>query len=276
MILYNEKFVTDDTIIQIEDRGYQFGDGVYEVIRIYNGKCFELDNHLERMVSSARKIKLSLPYSIFEIKKNLMELVNKEEILDGKIYIQITRGKSVRKHHLPKEPSPILIAYVEELPRPFKKIQNGVNAILSEDIRWTRCDIKSLNLLGNVLLKQEAKDNNCEEAILHRNKIITEGSSTNVFIVKNSKIQTHPENNFILNGITRQKIINIAHNNNFIISEEAFTIEELLNADEVFITSTTLELIPIIKVDNKVIGNGFPGTTTQKFQNIFNEEISKI
>lgn len=228
------------------------------------------------MLSSAQKIKMSLPYSTYKIKTNLMKLVKLENILDGTIYIQVTRGNAERTHHFPKEPSPILVAYTNKLERPFNKTRNGIEAILLEDIRWSRCDIKSLNLLGNILSKQEAKDNNCEEAILYRNRIITEGSSTNVFIVKNDKLQTHPVNNFILKGVTREKIINLAQKSNFNFSDESFTIEELIDADEVFITSTTLEVVPVIKVNNSAIGDGTPGRFTRILQELFNKYIQEF
>lgn len=277
MILLNEAFFKKDDInIHMEDRGYQFGDGVYEVVRIYEGACFGLDAHIARLEESADKIGMSLPYTTSTVKENLLKLVEVNALKSGTVYIQVTRGVANRTHHFPENTSPVLIAYVQELDRPLYKAENGTTAILSEDIRWKRCDIKSLNLLGSVLAKQEAKEKGCTEAILHREGIITEGSSTNVFLIKDNVMYTHPANNFILNGITRKEVISIAQLQNIQLVESAFTTEELLDADEVFITSTTLEIAPIIQIDDRKIGNGKPGPITRKIQEGYEREIEKI
>src|SRR5690625_1071941 len=247
MILINEMFEEQDKVhINIEDRGYQFGDGIYEVIRVYNVNCFKLDAHLQRLQQSAKYIELKLPYSIVEIKNKLIKLLNKNNLRNGHIYLQVTRGVAPRTHHFPNDSSAVLIAYTQERERPIQKMKLGISAITTEDIRWHRCDIKSLNLLGNVLAKQKAKEQDCDEAILHRDNIVTEGSSTNVFIVKGRKLYTHPVNNYILNGITRNVVIQLALDNHLSVIEEEFTMNDLFKADEIFITSTTIEITPIV------------------------------
>lgn len=276
MILLNEELIKADEVnIHMEDRGYQFGDGVYEVIRVYDGDCFEMDAHLERLVQSADKIRMSLAYPISDLKQNLIALVEKNSLTNGTIYIQVTRGVAPRTHHFPTDVSSVLVAYVQDLDRPSHKTNNGAIAILAEDIRWKRCDIKSLNLLGSVLSKQEAKERGCEEAILHRGGIITEGSSTNVFLIKDRVIYTHPADHYILNGITRKKVMQIAQDYAIQLKEQPFTTKELLQADEIFMTSTTLEITPIIQIDDKQIGNGEPESITRRIQQGYEEEIWK-
>ncbi|HEY4554260.1 MAG TPA: aminotransferase class IV, partial [Bacillaceae bacterium] len=164
----NKVFVNDQIIdradarIDIEDRGYQFGDGVYEVIRVYGGALFTADEHLDRFYSSAEKIKIDVPFSKETLLSQMEEMVKANEIQDGSVYMQITRGASPRNHLFPgKDISPVLTAYAKEVPRPVESMTNGVEAIILDDIRWLRCDIKSLNLLPNLLAKQEAKEKGC-------------------------------------------------------------------------------------------------------------------
>ncbi|HLG27615.1 MAG TPA: D-amino-acid transaminase [Paenisporosarcina sp.] len=275
MILYNERFTErDDAIVDIEDRGYQFGDGVYEVIRVYDGVCFEMDVHVQRLKLSALKIELALPYPLEEITRNLIQLVEKNGLLNGYIYVQITRGISQRAHHFPGNTSSVLVAYTQNGERPVETNTNGIHAILTEDIRWKRCDIKSLNLLPNVLAKQQAKKNGCDEAIMHRGSTVSEGSSSNVYIVERNVIYTHPINNLILNGITRIGVLQMARENGFRVVEKAFTVNELLEADEVFVTSTAIEICPVIQIDQTQIGTGQPGRVTRALQQAFEHRIA--
>src|SRR5699024_719688 len=194
---------------------------------------------------------------------------------DGIVYIQITRGVAQRVHNFPGNTTPTLVAYTIKLNKPIENIANGVKTKLVEDIRWLRCDIKSLNLLGNVLAKQKAKDSHCFEAILFRKNlgakenIVTEGTSTNVFIVKDHIIYTHPTTSLILNGITRQKVLDLIANLSLQVMEETFSTEEITSADEVFITSTTDEITPVIQIDKVIINKGIPGPITKQIQKEF-------
>jgi D-alanine transaminase len=275
MILYQDQFIERQEVkIDMEDRGYQFGDGVYEVIRIYNGKPFTFREHLDRLERSANEIGIPLPFTTEEMAQNIITLIQRNSLHNGQVYLQITRGAAPRNHPFPSEVKPVLIAYTKELDRPLEKQLTGIKAILTEDIRWLRCDIKSLNLLGNVLGKQKAIDAGVDEAIFHRNEVITEGSSTNVFIVKNDLLQTPPATNFILDGITRQVVLKLTNELGISIKEEAFTISDVKEAEEVFVTSTTQEVMPIIEIDNTLIGNGKPGEMTKKIQAAFSAEIA--
>ncbi|MYL43179.1 D-amino-acid transaminase [Virgibacillus salexigens] len=276
-VLYNQQFVERSKLIDIEDRGYQFGDGIYEVIGVYDGAFFLLDEHLQRLKRSAKEIQLSLPYELTELKEKLVELVSLNELTDGVVYLQITRGEAERWHHFPHESvTPILIAYTKIEETLDEASKNGASAVLTEDIRWLRCDIKTLNLLPNVIAKQKAVENNAVEAILHRGDVITEASASNVFMVKDGKVFTHPANNYILNGITRQKVLELCDKLQITVQEEAFTIHDLLAADELFITATKLDIVPIIQVDNQPIGSEIPGETTKKIIQAFHSSLQAL
>jgi D-alanine transaminase len=262
--------------VDIEDRGYQFGDGVYEVIRVYNGKMFTGKEHLQRLLESAEKIGLQIGYSIEEMEIFLYRLVEKNDLKLGTIYLQVSRGAAPRNHVFPSaEVKPVFIAYTKEVARPVETMEKGVKAILIEDIRWLRCDIKSLNLLGNLLAKQKAAEAGCFEAIQHRGETVTEGSLSNISIVVGGTVKTHPANNLILNGISRQKMLQVCRDHSITFEEVTYSKEELLNADEIFLTGTTVEVTPIVEVAGKIIGNGVIGPVTKKLQELFKEEIEK-
>nr|WP_231686836.1 aminotransferase class IV [Bacillus sp. JCM 19034] len=164
--------------IPLDDRGYYFGDGIYEVIRIYNTEPFALDEHLNRLKESAKKLDLPLPKSLEKIKESMLALIEKNKLVNGSLYIQITRGCEPRNHLYSRETTPVMTAFCQPLP---KTINEHATVWLEPDIRWLRCDIKTINLLGNVLAKRNAADHHCDEAILHRDTILTEGSSSNIF-----------------------------------------------------------------------------------------------
>lgn len=274
VILNGEIIERNEAHIDVEDRGYQFGDGVYEVIRVYNGKMFTAKEHLERFEKSAGNIGISVPYSLEELTSLLNQLILKNGIELGSVYLQITRGISPRNHAFPHSETPTtIVAYTRQVDRPVGNMKSGVKAILTEDIRWLRCDIKSLNLLGNLLAKQKAVEAGCFEAIQHRGETVTEGSSSNVLIVKEGTIITHPADNLILNGITRKKLQQICSSNNMPLEERDFSIDELMQADEVLISSTTAEVMPIIEIDGKKVNGGVPGPVSKRLQELFEAEI---
>ena len=187
--LVNDQFMDENEVkLSIYDRGYQFGDGVYEVIRFYNKKYFKLKEHLIRYIESARKIDIDSALDLEQLESMFEELLERNSIDNGYVYTQLTRGTAPRSHIYNKEElKPQLIAYVEEAKRPLELMEKGASAILHEDERWTKCDIKSLNLLGSVLAKTKANKDGAFEAILHRGDIVTEGSVSNVFVYKHNK-----------------------------------------------------------------------------------------
>ena len=273
--LWNDRIVADnEVVVDKEDRGYQFGDGVYEVVKVYNGQLFTLEEHVDRFYASAEKIHITIPYTKDKLYTLLHQLVEANEINTGHIYFQITRGACPRNHIFPGDDvAPVLTGNAKENPRPVANFENGVKATFVEDIRWLRCDIKSLNLLGAVLAKQQAHEKGCYEAILHRGETITEGSSSNIYGVKDGVLYTHPADNLILNGITRQVIFKCAEEIGMPVKEEAFTKEQLLAMDEVIVSSTTSEVTPVIDVDGQAIGSGKPGEWTRKLQAQFDTKI---
>lgn len=274
-ILFNDKLVKRSEVsVDIEDRGYQFGDGVYEVIRVYNGHPFALEQHLARLQRSAQKIRMELPYTIDRLQVLLLQLIETNELKEGTLYLQVTRGKAPRSHPFPAEATPLMIAYTQTVPRPFNYFETGIHAITTEDIRWLRCDIKSLNLLGAVLAKQEALDQGCQEAILIRDGIVTEGSATNVFAVKEGILYTHPANHLILAGITRLIVIDLAREAQIQVMEKPFSQQELYQADELFVTGTTMEISPVTHVDQQPIGGATPGPVTRILQQAFEQQIA--
>ncbi len=276
-VLVGDKIVDrEDAYVDIEDRGYQFGDGVYEVVRMYNGKFFTAKEHIDRLYASASKIDLVIPFPKEKLYDSLLELAKVNQISTGNVYLQVTRGIQQPRNHIIPDEFPlegILTAAAREVPRNEMQFVVGGTAITEEDIRWLRCDIKSISLLGNILAKNKAHQKGALEAILHRGDLVTECSASNVSIIKDGTLITHAADNLILNGITRQVILKAAEKGAIPYEERDFTIQELLNADEVFISSTTLEVTPITKVDDTVIGNGERGPVTARLHQLFEEEI---
>jgi D-alanine transaminase len=275
-ILHGEIVKRSEAKVDVEDRGYQFGDGVYEVIRVYNGKMFTEHEHLNRLAKSTDSIGISLPFTNENLKGLLVELIEKNKLQNGIIYMQVTRGVALRNHAFPTEyVTPCLTAYTKKIERPVDSMRSGVKTILTEDIRWLRCDIKSLNLLGNVLAKQKAAEAGCFEVIQHRGQEVTEGSTSNIFIVKNDIVITHASDHLILKGITKDVLFVVCAKNNLRVEERMFTIEELKQADECFLTSSTSEVMPVVEIDGNKISNGIPGPITRKLQEWFVQVIEK-
>ncbi|MGB2991149.1 MAG: D-amino-acid transaminase [Paenisporosarcina sp.] len=276
-VLWNDRLVKDGDIqLSKEDRGYQFGDGIYEVIRIYDGSMFTATEHINRFYNSADKIKLVIPFTKDVFHKMLYDLIEANEITTGQVYVQITRGASPRQHQFPTDAvEPVLTAYTKEVERPVSQMANGVAAKTVEDVRWLRCDIKSLNLLGNVMAKQEAHEAGCFEALLHRGDLITEGSSSNMYGIKDGVLYTHPVTNLILNGITRNVILECCKEIGLPVIEEPMSLTTLYSNEEFFMSSTTAEIMPIIVIDGKKIGNSLPGNWTKKLQTALEAKINQ-
>ncbi|WP_338451149.1 D-amino-acid transaminase [Niallia oryzisoli] len=254
----------NELAVPIEERGHQFGDGIYEVIRVYNGKTFMLNEHLERLIKSGNAIKLQIEHSIDDFRKLIHDAIAKSGEKDCCVYLQITRGISARNHLFPNVPVSISLTVKQIVPLQKSIRVNGAAAILHEDERWSNCYIKSLNLLPNVLARQTAYEQGCFEAILVRNGMITEGTSSNVFMVKQGKLYTAPLSRHILAGITRMAVKKICKQVSVDFIKQSFSKEELLQADEVFITNTTSEIVPIVTVEGQTIGAGRPGEVTTK------------
>lgn len=274
LILYNNEIVHSEAVhLDIEDRGYQFGDGIYEVLSVYKGEIFRLDDHLERFQYGTKQIGIQLPFSLAALATQLKALVAAENLDTGQIYFQITRGYAPRNHMFPSEANPVFTGYVMRKPRNTEAMQNGGKAVVLDDIRWLRCDIKSISLLGSVMLKQQAFEQGALECILHRDGIVTEAGASNFYIVKDGAIWTHPLNHLILGGVTRKVVLEIAAKLSIPVIEEPFTTDFMGTADEAFISGTVAEIVPIIEIDQAPVGRGVPGEITRSIQMSFNELI---
>ncbi|WP_414042668.1 D-amino-acid transaminase [Macrococcus sp. EM39E] len=273
VIFLNGSYVSNDATISYNDRGIQFGDGIYEVVRVYHGELFTATEHFERLVRSAAEIAIETEYTTQDYIDICKQLIAKNNVDNGTVYIQVTRGDAPRNHAYPIDVKPNVLLYTNTSERPMQDMQQGIKAITAEDFRWLRCDIKSLNLLGNIMNKQKAVTAGAKEAIQIRNGIVTEGASSNVFIVKEGKIITHPANNFILNGITRRVIKEIADAESIPFEEVTFDEKALKDADEVFISSTSLEVMPVVEIDGENVGQGQVGPVTKLLQSKFDEQI---
>ncbi|MCA0969729.1 D-amino-acid transaminase [Halobacillus litoralis] len=263
----------DDLTYPFEERGLQFGDGIYEVIRVYEGTYYLINEHVERLYRSAEAIKLTVPYEKKKMYHYLNELLQVNDVKgDAKVYLQITRGSAARDHVFPEKPEPNLYAYVKDLPRPKSFLESGVSTITQPDVRWDWCYIKSLNLLPNVLAKQTAREHDCFEAILHKEGEVTECSSSNAYLVKDGKVYTHPAKKNILHGCVRMRVEQFCRQLNIDFIEEPFQVEDIHEADEIFLSSSTAEVMPIVSVDGKSIAGGTPGVITRKLQQAYEED----
>ncbi len=256
----------EQACIPVTDRGFLFGDGVYEVIPAYGGRLFRLTQHLQRLQNSLDGIRLANPLSHGEWESMFNELLARNcdaagPDNDQSVYLQVTRGCAARRDHsFPETISATVYAVSNPIARPDPAIeQNGVAAVTLNDIRWQRCDIKAITLLPNVLLRQQAVDQGAVEAILIRDGLVIEGSSSNVFVVKNDTIITPPKSERMLPGITRDLVLELAAKHGLPYAETDIDVTMLAQAEEIWITSSTREIVPVTQLDSRAIGDGRPG-----------------
>jgi len=278
IVFYNGKYIPlEDAAISPFDRGFLFADGVYESIRTYNGKLFKSEEHLQRLKRSLNEIQIrySEPEKLEEIIYVLIKKNNLGE--EALIYLQITRGSSIpRTHSFPEEEvEPTVFISSSPFETDEQEQKNGIKVSLQDDMRWMRCDIKSVSLLPIVLANQKAKEAGAEEAILVRDGLITEGTHTNFFAVKDNVVYTAPVSHFILAGITGGVVIELANDLNIHVKEEFIKEKDLKTFNEFFITSTTKEVTPVVQIDNWIINDGKTGNVTTKLQNAFSKLTEK-
>lgn len=256
------------------DRGFIFADGIYEVIKYYNGKPFRYADHMERLEKSLKEIQIGFEdLTGFEsIFFRLLEENNLTGVHAG-IYIQITRGANKRVHHFPSGIQPTAYVFAFSLPSFTENLENGIKVITREDIRWLRCDIKSVSLLPNTMLYNQAVESGAGECILIRDGKVTEATHSSVLAVKNGKVITHPLSNLILPGITRKVILEICAENNIPAEERAFSEAELFELDELIIAGTGSEITPVIQINETSVGNKKPGEITRFLQQKFFEMV---
>ncbi len=276
MLIYYNGEVIELSNVQLSpfDRGFQFGDGVYEVIRYYPQKFFKYEAHINRLKYSLREMEIPAP-DLSNLENILYELINKNGLKDKPAitYLQITRGIQFPRRHIPdNDIKPTFFIYVEKFPIKTNDMLNGVKVDLEKDIRWQRCDIKTIALIPNILSKKRAAAKELFEIIWHRSGIITEGTQTNVFFVKDKLLFTHPLNTNILAGVTRAIIIELCRQFSIQCYEKEIRVDEINSCEEVFLASTTSEVMPVIEIAGTVVGNGCAGPITKFLQN----EYSKL
>jgi D-alanine transaminase len=261
--------------VSIEDRSFQFGDGVYEVIRTYKGRPFALETHLARLDRSAKALDLIQPYSCAEWTDHVLQGISQAAYPEAKVYIQLSRGVAPRDHAYSVESTPTVVMTVREFhPLDGSLPTTGVDAMTTEDIRWGRCDIKSVNLLANVLARQQVKQAHVFEAILVKAGLVTEGAVSNVMVVQRGTVVTAPEGARILSGVTRAVVLDLAREEDLPVQERFISQADLYGADEVFLTGTTVEVLGVVRIDGKVIGDGQPGPVTQRLAASFMKRVA--
>lgn len=260
--------------VSIEDRGFQFGDGVYEVIRTYGGRPFHLKAHLDRLAVSAQAISLELPESAARLASLAEEGIRRAGFPETKVYLQVTRGVAPRDHAFPRNGRSTLVMTFRALqPMDPALRSKGVGVVTMDDLRWARCDIKSVNLLGNVLARQRALEAGAFEALFVRQGVITEGAVSNVMAVERGILYTAPTGPMILAGITRQVVLDLARAEGIAVREEALPLARVRSADEMFLTGTTVEVLPVVRIDGGAVGGGTPGPVTTRLGRQFQAVI---
>ena len=268
----NGKFLPlERATVHVEDRGFQFADGVYEVVRTYGGKPFATDEHTARLFRSLDAIELKIPHTASQLKALIEEGVRRAEFPEAIIYLQITRGRAPRHRGMPKGAEPTIVITVRELPARAAKLRaDGIAIITMPEFRWARCDIKSVSLLPSVLAYHAAKKAGADDAVfVGDDGAVNESTAGNVFIVTRGRLRTPPKSTRLLSGVTRDKVLAAARAAGVETAEERITKADLYAADEVFLTSTTAEVVPVVAVDGKQIGNGEPGLVSARIYEQF-------
>jgi D-alanine transaminase len=255
--------------VHVEDRGYQFADGVYEVIAVADGRLIDAGPHLERLERSLRELRIAPPMARKPLEQVMREVIRRNGVDNGIIYIQMSRGVAPRDHAFPAKPkTQVVMTSRRSRPQPARIAEEGVKAITLPDIRWKRCDIKSVSLLPNILAKQKAKEEGAYEAwLVDANGMVTEGSSTNAWIVtRDGQLVTRSIENAILAGITRGAVLQLAREEGLSLVERPFSVNEAKAAREAFVTSTSSYVTPVTQIDDQVIANGRPGSISLKLR----------
>jgi D-alanine transaminase len=263
-----------DAKVSVLDRGFLFGDGVYEVIPCYSGKLFYFDLHINRLNNSLAGIRLPLSYTARQWQDIFTPLLDNEK--NQYIYLQVTRGVAAKRDHaFPESVTPTIFAMSSDIV-PLIDCQAGVKAITLDDNRWELCNIKAITLLGNILLRQQAVELGCAEALLIKDGMVIEGAASNIFAVIDGVLLTPPNSNRILPGITREVILQLAQSNQIPCREQSITLAELKTATEIWVTSSIREILPITELDGLAVANGKPGELWHTMNKIFQDHKQSL
>ena len=277
IVFINDKFVrANEARVSIFDRGFLFGDGVYEVVPVVNSTIVDKLPFLQRLEHSLLAVGMRWPYSKERYVAILEELIRRNNLQEGGVYTQVTRGVAPRDFAYPKDIPPTCIAFTtakQIINTPLAK--SGVSVVTVEDIRWKRRDVKSISLLGQCMAKQEAYDQNAFEGWMVEDGFVTEGTTSSAYIVKNRRVITRPLSRAILPGIRRKCLLRLAGTNNIAIEERLFTVAEALDADEALLSSATSLVLPVVEIDGQAIGEGKPGEITKRLRSLYVQMVQK-
>jgi D-alanine transaminase len=278
MVFLNGKFLPlEQAMVPVLDRGFIFGDGVYELIPVYSRAPFRMEEHLARLERSLAAVRIKNPYARAKWREIILQLVAKQPWEDQGVYFQVTRGVAKRDHAFPAGVEPTVFVMCNPLVNPPKElVDKGGSAVTAVDNRWLRCDIKSISLLGNVLARQVSADADAQETILFRDGKLTEASASNVFIVKRGVLLSPPKSNLILPGITYDVVTEIAQAAKIPLEFRDISEAEVRGADEVWVTSSSKEILAIVTLDGKPVGNGKPGPLFKRAFQLYQEFKAKV
>lgn len=273
IVYLNGEFMPlEKAYIPVLDRGFIFGDGVYEVIPVYSRRPFRLPEHLKRLQHSLDSIRLADPMTGEEWATLIHDIVARNAGDDQSVYLQVTRGVAKRDHAFPKNVKPTVFMMSNPLVTPAAAlVENGVPAITATDYRWLKCDVKSVSLLGNCLLRQAAVDADAVETVLFRDGYLTEASASNVFVVKNGKLLAPPKNHLVLPGITYDVVLELAAANGIALEVREVSEQEVRSADEIWVTSSTKEVLAVTLLDGKPVGDGRPGAVFRRMYQLYQD-----
>jgi D-alanine transaminase len=274
-VLYiNGRFTTtDERVLGVEDRGFQFGDAIYEVFKFLRRRPVFLPDHFRRMDSALRDIEIPNPWTESSFRSTIDELVQRTKFEEGTVYIQVSRGEGERVHFYPDDMKPTAVAYTRRFKFPdAAKKERGIRVITTADLRWQQCCLKSVNLLANAMAKKRAQRAGADEALLLDSGFVREGASSSFFAVREGKIVTHPLDEHILPGVVRDHAISLALAEKIRVDERPLRADELFHLDEAFMTSTTQGVMPITEIDGRIIGNSRRGEITGQLQRLFDVE----
>jgi D-alanine transaminase len=275
--LNGEFLPLDQARVSVLDRGFIFGDGVYEVIPAYSRRAFRLPEHLKRLQHSLDSIRLANPMTDADWTRLINELIQRSAGEDQSVYLQVTRGVAKRDHAFPKDARQTVFMMSGPLSTPpAEQIENGVACITASDFRWLKCDVKSVSLLGNCLLRQAAADAGAVEVVLFRDGRLSEASASNVFVVRDGKLLAPPKNHLILPGITYDVVLELAASIGLPIELREITEEEVRSADELWVTSSTKEVLAVTQLDGKPVGRGRPGEVFKVIHQAYQEFKRKV
>jgi len=273
VLYFNGRFTTtDEPVLRVEDRGFQFGDALYEVFKFLGRRPVFLTDHYRRLERGMCQLEIRAPFTEREFGDIVRELLDRSAFDDGIVYVQLSRGEGERAHFWPENLAPTVVLYSRRFKFPdAPKKERGIRVVTTTDTRWQYCNVKSVNLLGNAIAKKHAQRAGADEAILLADGFVREGASSNFFAVKNGYLVTHPLDEHILPGVVRDRVIGLALSAKIRVDERPLREAELFDLDEAFITSTTQGVMPVVEVDKRVIGNSRRGEITTQLQRVFDD-----